>query len=378
MCEMDRAKLVWLIPSESHYNTFFFEELQKAGINFLVVYGMEKNYKYPWKEELAHNYQKHTFPSLWKSVCFIYKEASSKQKTIFIIAGWRGGLFLLAMLIATMKSNSVFYFWTDTLNIKRRVLYRKIYRSTLIWYINRYSKGVLTTGVTGVEYAIKEGIKKELLKNFPFATNLSFFKPSSSIKSVSNLNSEPIVFVSVGRLDLSHKRQHDFLKALALVKKEIDTPFRYLIGGEGEDKFEIMDLVSKYDLSDEVDLRGWLEVNELFQFYNSGDVLVHSSSFDPFPNAVLEAMACGLPVIGSLSAGSVRDRVENGVSGFTHLEGDVDKLVEIVRLVSTDRSLLKKMGAAAREKAEHWDVAYNIGVINSIIDANNTESLRSV
>ena len=75
----------------------------------------------------------------------------------------------------------------------------------------------------------------------------------------------------------------------------------------------------------EVKLLGWIDYRDLPSFYNSGHLFLHPSRFDPFPNAVLEAMSCGLPVLGSDQAGSVIERVIDNENGLIFQSEDVER-----------------------------------------------------
>jgi glycosyltransferase involved in cell wall biosynthesis len=69
------------------------------------------------------------------------------------------------------------------------------------------------------------------------------------------------------------------------------------------------------------------------------------------PNAVIEAMACGRPVVAS-TVGDIRWLVEDGRTGFLVDDGDHEKLVERLEMLIKSRDLCRKMGEAGRMKAE--------------------------
>jgi glycosyltransferase involved in cell wall biosynthesis len=65
---------------------------------------------------------------------------------------------------------------------------------------------------------------------------------------------------------------------------------------------------------------------------------------------VLEAVACGLPVISTSAAGEIRERIDEGVNGFVVPPADSETLRERMQLLAGDESLRKRMGDAARAK----------------------------
>jgi glycosyltransferase involved in cell wall biosynthesis len=79
--------------------------------------------------------------------------------------------------------------------------------------------------------------------------------------------------------------------------------------------------------------------------------LVHTSDVEGLPNVVLEAMACGRAVVGT-DAGDIPHLVENGKTGFVVPRADQAALTDRVRALLTDHELCRRMGDAARIKAE--------------------------
>src|SRR5262249_47061764 len=75
--------------------------------------------------------------------------------------------------------------------------------------------------------------------------------------------------------------------------------------------------------------------------------VVPSVGFENFPNACLEAMACGRPVVVSDRGGMV-EMVEDGVSGLHVPAGDVDALADALRYLGTHPEEAERLGAAAR------------------------------
>jgi glycosyltransferase involved in cell wall biosynthesis len=86
------------------------------------------------------------------------------------------------------------------------------------------------------------------------------------------------------------------------------------------------------------------------RFYQAADVYVHAAKSDNFPNAVLEALACGTPAVATAVDG-IPEQVEDGRTGFLVPAGDAESMArQIVRLLS-DENLRRRMGTAAAETA---------------------------
>jgi glycosyltransferase involved in cell wall biosynthesis len=92
---------------------------------------------------------------------------------------------------------------------------------------------------------------------------------------------------------------------------------------------------------------------KLARVYRSADVIVLPSLIEGFPSTPLEAMACGLPAIVSENTFG-HDVIEDGVDGWVTPIRDPDAIAEKLRILYEDRDLRRRMGVAARRKAEQF------------------------
>jgi UDP-glucose:(heptosyl)LPS alpha-1,3-glucosyltransferase len=88
-------------------------------------------------------------------------------------------------------------------------------------------------------------------------------------------------------------------------------------------------------------------------WYGMADCFVLPTLYDPFPNAALEAMACGIPVITSLQCGAA-EFIESGVEGYTCRDAlDVVELARCLNLAAAPGQAAR-MGVAARRQVEPY------------------------
>ena len=116
------------------------------------------------------------------------------------------------------------------------------------------------------------------------------------------------------------------------------------IAGTGEREQEIVDLVSNYGLADCISLRGYVDRQDLYEYYHRADIFVLPSISESFGQVLLEAMSTGLPVVAS-RVGGVPETIEHGVSGLLVEPGSSADLSAAIRSLAKDPSLRKKMGA---------------------------------
>ena len=82
------------------------------------------------------------------------------------------------------------------------------------------------------------------------------------------------------------------------------------------------------------------------QYYQAADLYLHAAKADTFPNTILEAMACGLPVIAS-NVGGIPEQVVDGVTGFLVPLGNPDLIVSAVQYLLENPSTAKEFSRAA-------------------------------
>ena len=91
-------------------------------------------------------------------------------------------------------------------------------------------------------------------------------------------------------------------------------------------------------------------------WYGMADCFVLPTLYDPFPNAALEAMACGLPLDHQLAVRRGRSSIESGVEGYVCRDAlDVVELARCLNLAAAPGQA-RRMGAAARRKVEPFSL----------------------
>ncbi|MEW6028203.1 MAG: glycosyltransferase family 4 protein [Chloroflexota bacterium] len=156
----------------------------------------------------------------------------------------------------------------------------------------------------------------------------------------------PRIF-SVGRV--VHQKGLDLgLRALAQLK---DLEWEWRIAGDGLQMDSLKSLARELGIADRVTFLGWQSREDLIEWYHQANLFLFPSRHEGMPNAVLEAMASGLPVIATRIAGN-EELVVEGETGFLVQTENVDELRDALRNMLTDSALREKMGAASRQRVE--------------------------
>lgn len=139
----------------------------------------------------------------------------------------------------------------------------------------------------------------------------------------------------VGRLS-PEKNIDTVIRAFAIVKKEIDKATMEIVGG-GPSLDGLKKLVKKLKLSKEIIFRGSVPRENLTNYYNRCDIFVTGSAMEVQPLTILEAMSCGLPVVGVKKAG-VAGMVEDDFNGYLIPSPNAKKMAEkIVNILLNDK-----------------------------------------
>jgi glycosyltransferase involved in cell wall biosynthesis len=122
--------------------------------------------------------------------------------------------------------------------------------------------------------------------------------------------------------------------------------------GDGPAREEIEQEIASLGLTGSVHLVGTRSESEVLSLLQSSDALLLTSigMGEAAPVAVMEAMACGLPVVCSIIGGT-RDMINPGQDGFLVEQGDVDGIADCLRELFESPDAARRLGLAARARA---------------------------
>jgi glycosyltransferase involved in cell wall biosynthesis len=158
--------------------------------------------------------------------------------------------------------------------------------------------------------------------------------------------------LAVGRM--VRKKGFDvFVEACAILKKN-DVPFEaWIVGESGDHEEEIRKRIAQYGLSEHVQLPGSMPQSELFEQYLQSTVfclpcrVLEDGDRDGIPNVLLEAMACGVPVISTGISG-IPEAIQDGINGLLVPSDDPASLAEALMRVRRDSEFAASLSRAAQ------------------------------
>src|SRR5438876_11434828 len=210
------------------------------------------------------------------------------------------------------------------------------------WFYNQLD----TVFVNSEEYReswIKRGFEPAKLKIFPRGLDTQLFHPTRrdpAFFEKFGAKNGHIRLLYVGRV--SREKDLDLLAEAYRRLRDEGLSVQLCVLGHGPYARELSESLP------EALFTGYLTGGELAAAYASADIFVFPSTTDTFRNVIIEAQACGVPVIVSDSGGP-KELVENNQTGLVTKSHDVDDLTRAIRTLVADPALRQRLGNQARD-----------------------------
>jgi glycosyltransferase involved in cell wall biosynthesis len=200
--------------------------------------------------------------------------------------------------------------------------------------------------------APSEGLKNRALKFLPSAAidvipngvDLERFKPAET-----DNKSDTLRLLTVGRLSVT-KRVEILIDAVEALHSH-GRKVRFRIVGGGQMQHSLKQIVSEKNLGDIIELTGRIDPEDMPQVYRQSDIFISASCTEGMSNAMLEAMASGLPLITTRCEGADELIADNGIIVNNP---DARDIADAIKKLADDRLTYKKMALAARKQAEKF------------------------
>jgi len=149
-----------------------------------------------------------------------------------------------------------------------------------------------------------------------------------------------------------NKGVFDIIEAIPLIRQKMPDMTFVFCGDHRID--ELRYRIERANLNGAVDIRFWVGYEEKLQLLQTSTMLLLPSYSEGFPMVILEAMACGLPVICS-DVGGISEAVTDGESGLFVQPGDVNGLADRVVHLTKDKLLQSRLRYKGQEVVQRYD-----------------------
>jgi glycosyltransferase involved in cell wall biosynthesis len=208
--------------------------------------------------------------------------------------------------------------------------------------------------VTAPSEWLIEKVKQSMLHSvqtrvIPNGVNLNIFRPADRRMARTNLGLPPelkIVLFVANNARRSRWRDYAAMEAaVARVANNTDTELIFLCLGEtGNErsfgKVRIFYAPFEYD------------PERVCLYYQASDIYIHAAKADTFPRAIIEALACGVPVVAT-AVGGIPEQIVDGVTGFLVSPGDPASMAARIEQLLVDDELRRSFSEAAARDAKH-------------------------
>ncbi|MHC5059868.1 MAG: glycosyltransferase [Planctomycetota bacterium] len=213
-------------------------------------------------------------------------------------------------------------------------LFRKIWKSASAVVAN-------SEGLADLAKKFTPGLDISIINN-GIDTDLFYPRPAKEM-------AEPVKVVTVCRL-ISRKRIDLLIESVARAG-ELGVEMQLNIAGEGNLMGELKNLAEKKGVAGRVNFMGRVPAEQMPELYRENDIFVMSSAHEGMSNAMLEAMACGLPIVTTRCEG-VRELIaENGI---VVERPDAEAIAGAIKTFADNPQRYAQAGAAAVRQAKQF------------------------
>lgn len=324
--QFDLVPIIFTVPNFT--DNIFFKHLDRAGRKYYKVY--VNNHKIKYLNPVANIFE-------------TYRLLKKNRFDLIHTHGYRAdvlGIFL-ARLLGLPAISTCHGFISNDLHL---TLYNRLDR-----FILRFASKIIAVSEAIKSSLIKSGIKESSVTLIQNAVNGSysveaFTRNRKAKREYCGMTEDDVVVGYVGRLS-EEKGVGYLIEAIALLDKS-GIPAKLLIIGDGPQRMELADRVKKANLEEKVIFTGFQ--NDVECWLPAMDVFTLPSLTEGTPMSLLEAMACGIPVVAT-AVGGVPQVIESGKNGILVSPGNPQDIKEAIQLLYKSEKLRNGLSGEAQK-----------------------------
>lgn len=251
----------------------------------------------------------------------------------------------------------------------------RIFKQLYLRLIFKLYSGFMYSCKSNMEFYQHYGAKQSLMTFVPSAVDGNQFKLDtddelrSRIRHELQLGASDIAIVGVGRL-VPRKNWKEAIEGCAK-SAFVNKNLKLILVGDGPEKEGLEQLA--HELNCPVLFVGFKSQQSIVDYYQAADIIVQTSTYDPSPKVLNEALGFGLPIIVSDAVGTAGDLCIDGENGFVYPIGNIEKLAKAINELVESNSLRKSFGKASMKLNDTWSIP--VGVQN-IVETISKESAQ--
>lgn len=320
------TSLLVLTPAPTPYRDPFWAEVaRQPGLELLVCYLMRESRDRPWRVTWQRDFPYRELPGrnllAWRGpteACYwnpAVRQLVSPAECHALVLGGYNHLTLLVAMLRARRHGIPFFLMSESHLKNPRAAWKNAAKRPLLRWIVRHSAGLLPTGTLAADYFRHYGASDDKMAHLPNVPDIAGLmrRTEAGLPRREGLRRElglgpQKVILFAGRL-IPKKGVHTLIEASARLPR--NCPWSLTIVGEGTYRPYLQELAAKLGVAERVRFVGFVQPERLPDWYRAADVFVLPSS-ETWGVVVLEAQACGLPVIVSDQTGCWPDALPPG------------------------------------------------------------------
>ncbi len=225
------------------------------------------------------------------------------------------------------------------------------------------------------------GLPEDKITVIANGIDLKRFKPRdrATARRELGLKEDGFIYLSVGSCSPAKGHRH-LIEAMPRILEQVPGA-RFIVVGDGELRPSLEAAARTLNVAGHITFAGGQDPGDIPRWMNAADALIHPSLREGTPNAVLEAMASGLPVI-TTPVGGLADMIVDRENGVLVSAGSAAELADGALLVATNESLRRLLGQNARQWVvngfDGWDEqARQVAELYAAVLGGNSRNTRA-
>ena len=330
-----------------HNNILIKSLVDELGDDFVnIYYAIKESKQYKWDRDITNEIKEAKIYGTsinWNLIKYYLK---NHRKENFFMVGWGNATTRLIFLISCIFRTNL-NMWFDLPNdSKSRTRVNKIIRDIFYKALKLSRIKIYCVGKITVKHFLSKGFENSRLENLPIQVEVSD-KPKEKTSDV--------LTIFTGSRLTKDKGYDVLITALSKIKDNCE--FSAKIAGTGPELDSLKEQVRKSGLEEKVEFIGWLSPEEFSLNITQADIFIHPARVDAYGGSAL-ALAKGIPVIGSNTAGAVIECLVDGENGFSYDAENYEELSRLILKFAKERSLILAMSERALIRAKKYDVNY--------------------
>lgn len=234
------------------------------------------------------------------------------------------------------------------------------------YILSYFTDGIITINQEDYKYISDKMLHKDSYYIKGIGVDSSRFKPFTNKekeKKRSSLNIREEDFVLLYVAEFIPRKNHDFIiRSLELLVKKISN-IKVLFAGRGILLEKMESLVKELNLSSNVNFLGFR--NDINEICAIADIGISASKHEGLGLGLAEEMMCKVPIVASYDRGH-KEMIIHGQTGYMYQQGNKNEFIKYIELLHKDTSLRKKMGEAAYQKAQEFEISHSLSSVSEI------------